>query len=104
MKQVEIIVARDFSKTPIGRFESDGPFSAEVFRKTLLIPAFANYDVVTVVLDGVYGYGSSFLEEAFGGLIREGFLKQDLTSRLNLISDDDKFLCDEILSYINDSR
>ena len=43
--------------------------------------------MVTVVMDGVAGYGPSFLEEAFGGLVRkEGFDKQSLESRLKLVT------------------
>ena len=38
---------------------------------------------ITVIIDGVDGYGSSFLEESFGGLIREeGFTIDDLKNKL----------------------
>jgi hypothetical protein len=64
----------DYAPSPGGRFVSDGLYSGEWFRDDILAPALrqaaANSDILTVVLDGTSGYGSSFLEEAFGGLIR----------------------------------
>jgi hypothetical protein len=64
----------DHARSPGGRYEADGPFSGEWFRETILRPAFSNSlqsgEKLVVELDGTSGYGSSFLEEAFGGLIR----------------------------------
>jgi hypothetical protein len=83
----EIDIGRDFSETPAGRFPSDGEFNGEAFRKILLVPALKRGGVVRVILDNTEGYGSSFLEEAFGGLIRlEGFDKDDVLARLQLVA------------------
>ncbi|MGE1157304.1 STAS-like domain-containing protein [Pantoea agglomerans] len=83
---IEINIARDFSKTPFGRYYSDSPFSAEKFRKEILVPAFKNNadGKVSVDFTGIaLGIGSSFLEEAFGGLVRkEGIEKSNLKNRL----------------------
>lgn len=68
MNEITIVVGRDFTPTPIGRYFSDGEYSGEAFRERVLIPALLRYDKVTVDLAGVIGYGSSFLEEAFGGV------------------------------------
>lgn len=65
----EIHIAKDFSKTPVGRYRTDGPDSGERFREDYLVPNLKKGDVV-IVLDGTEGYPSSFLEEAFGGLLR----------------------------------
>ena len=62
-----INIARDFSKTPAGRYLTDGPFSGEHFRESVLLPALQTHELLKVDLDGTLGYGSSFLEEAFGG-------------------------------------
>jgi hypothetical protein len=74
-------IAENFSKYPAGRSRRDGPFSAEHFREDQLIPALRDAqqsgDRVIVVLDGVYGYSSSFLEETFGGLIRRRVFPPD---------------------------
>jgi hypothetical protein len=48
-----------------------------------------NGQLVVVVLDGTRGYLSSFLEEAFGGLVRErGFRKTELDRLLEIRSID----------------
>jgi len=66
-----ITIAKDFSPFPAGRYVSDGPNSGERFRDEILYPALKESSSVTVDMDGALGYGSSFLEEAFGGLIRK---------------------------------
>jgi hypothetical protein len=67
-------IASEFSKYPAGRTRRDGPYSAERFRDDILVPALKGAAEkggrVIVILDGVYGYSSSFLEETFGGLVR----------------------------------
>ncbi len=68
-----ISVGNDFSDTPMGRYPTDGGFSGERFREEVLVPALSSEDVVHVVIDDAEGYGSSFLEEAFGGLVRKGY-------------------------------
>lgn len=79
-----ITIVDDFSKTPYGRYPSDGPSSGEEFRKTVLAPMLRTHEKVHVVLDGYNRYGRSFLDEAFGGLIREeGFSGDDLRRKLS---------------------
>lgn len=70
-------VARDFSRTPGGRYYSDGPASGQQFREKVLIPKLEEHQRVVVELDGTRGFPSSFLEEAFGGLVREKVLTAD---------------------------
>ena len=86
MKLSKIFIARDFSPSPAGRYVADGPYPGEKFRDTILLPAVRNSDHVEVDLDGTDGYGSSFLEEAFGGLVRAGISARTLHSKLKLIS------------------
>jgi hypothetical protein len=83
-----ISIGSDFSETPIGRYPSDGGFSGERFRDEILVPLLQSNDKVEVVIDDVEGYGSSFLEEAFGGIVRrrafdENQLKKNLVISLN---------------------
>lgn len=97
----QINVATEFSSVPAGRFISDGPYSGEAFRETLLWPALKDGKRATIVMDGSEGYGSSFLEEAFGGLIRLGYISKDeLHERLTVVSDDAS-LALEIWEYID---
>ena len=84
-----ISIAEDFSKYPAGRFPEDGDYNGTTFRDEILVIALRDpsIDVVEVVFDGVAGFGSSFLEEAFGGLIRElGMEKVELDERLVLLT------------------
>lgn len=99
-----IDVSRDFSAFPSGRFPADGPFNGTRFREEILVPALRSGDVVRVKLDGVSGFGSSFLEEAFGGLVRvEGFSPSDLKARLEIEFQDSglAFYHDSIREFID---
>lgn len=77
----EIDIAEDFSNTPKGKMRKDGPYSAEVFREDILIPALNQYEQVTVILDGVKVYPNGFLKEAFSKLNKK-FSYEELTSKL----------------------
>lgn len=95
-------VATDFSKSPSGRVPSDGPNSGQRFREELLFPALSK-DNVEVVLDGVYTLGSSFLEEAFGGLVRlKGLTPDILRKKLVVRSRVDTYVR-KVWSYIEES-
>src|SRR5215212_7406867 len=72
---MRIKIASEFSTAPGPRNISEGKFSGEQFRKELLLPkvreACDKKSQLIIDLDGTSGYGTSFLEESFGGLIRE---------------------------------
>ena len=92
---MNINICKDYTDTPGGRYISQGEFSGEDFRNKLLKPK---------DLDGGYGYGSSFLEEAFGGLIRD--LDEDYKQALEIIqikSNDEPSLIEDITKYIKDA-
>ena len=56
-------------------------------------------------LDGTFGYGTSFLEEAFGGLIRiDGFRLADLNRILFFKSDEEPELITEVQSYMEEAE
>ncbi len=99
---MKTIYIKDFSKFPGPRFSELGDFSGEDFRDNHLIPALEKDDV-EVNLDGVFGYGSSFLEEAFGGLVRK---KVDTRRVLNLKENlvcNDKSIISEVKFYIDEA-
>lgn len=100
-QKIVINIARDFGRYPAGRYLADGPFSGQAFRENLLLPALRRgNEAVYIELDGARGLASSFLEEAFGGLVREGFDSQTLLGRLHLQSVDPT-LVEEIKDYIS---
>jgi STAS-like domain of unknown function (DUF4325) len=101
---ITIDVGKDFSRFPSGRYAKNGTTSGEAFRVRYLEPALRNStDAVQVVLDGTIGYGSSFLEEAFGGLVRVAGFKPDvLANRLSFVTTDDSLKL-EVQEYITEA-
>jgi hypothetical protein len=99
----QLSIAHDFSREPLGRVYADSDSSGQLFREKLLAPALQKHDVVVVSLDGTEGYGSSFLEEAFGGLVRHHGFKAEDVQRLKFISNEDDSLISEIAGYISDA-
>lgn len=90
MSEVRISLARDFSRHPGPRFIEQGPHSGEAFRK-LLLKKLAGSDTALVDLDGTSGIGSSFIDEAFGGLVkREGWSVADVRRRIRVKSELDE--------------
>jgi hypothetical protein len=87
MNSKTIVIAKDYSETPAGRYRTDGSYTGERFRDELLYPAFQDNDSVVIDLNGTLGYGSSFLEEAFGGLIREkGMTLSEIQKKMTITS------------------
>lgn len=83
MKEKIINIVRDFDPKPYGRYRKHSKTSGQRFREDYLAPALRENDRVHVVLDGYNRYGRSFIDEAFGSLIREsGFKKSELDEKL----------------------
>ena len=105
MKTIKI--ATDYSDTPLGRFQDDSEFNGTRFREEYLRPALQTEDKVEVNIDGVEGYGSSFLEEAFGGLVRKGYFTHAiLNDKLKITFQDADFRMyhDLIWRYISEAK
>ncbi len=92
-------VGKSFSRFPAGRYLADGPASGERFREDVLRPLLAQGFDILIQLDDALGYGSSFLEEAFGGLVRGGVAAEELLRRIRFESFDDSLIA-EIRAYI----
>jgi len=100
-----ISIAKDFSDVPAGRYYADGEWTGQKFREKVLVPALKrakNKTPVIVDINGAEGYGSSFLEEAFGGLIREeGYTKDGIKEILEIKANDTYDIYKQIiLDYI----
>ena len=100
-----ITIATDFARYPFGRYVDDGPYSGQRFREEFLAPALErDSNEITVVLDGAIGMGSSFLEEAFGGLVRQGFDRDEVARRIRISSSRDGTKMSEIARYIAEAE
>lgn len=106
-----INIVKEFTDKPGARYESQGSNSGEKFRDTILYPKFleslSKNEELVVDLDGGYGYGSSFLEESFGGLVRR--LKKEnnenykKVANIKIISNDNKLWIEKINTYIQEA-
>lgn len=103
-----IIQVRSFSITPGSRYKEEGKkaHSGEEFREEYLEPNFElakkNNVKLIVNLDGTIGYGTSWLEEVFGGLARK-VGKEQVLERIDFISEEEPYLIDDIKQYIKDA-
>lgn len=102
---ITIDISRDYTKSPGGRKIKEGLYSGEDFRNRILKPKYQeareNGDNLLVILDGGYGYAPSFLEEAFGGLVRD--LKDSKIAEISILSEEEPELVDNIRNYIADA-
>lgn len=98
-------IKEHFSAYPGGRYASDGPNSAEHFRRFLVksreeLIKLNQFDGKLILdFSGVYPMGSSFIEEAFAGLIRIG--KRDLYDQLEFMNLDG-FSLERIHQFVGD--
>lgn len=107
MNELIIKIASEFTKTPGPRNRTEGEFSGEQFREEILCTKLEkafNEDLKLIVdLDGTYGYGTSFLEEAFGGVARI-YGADKVLKHIKFISNEEPYLINDITGYINDTR
>lgn len=105
----KLSVRDDFSFTPGSRYVGEGEFSGEEFRRNHLKPAIElairdNFKLL-IELDGTAGYGTSFLEEAFGGLIREDRIGYEaINTHIELVSLEEPYLIEDINQYLSDAN
>jgi len=93
---MELNIGADFSLDPAGRYYADGPASGEQFRELVLKPLLEKLGKSEKLLitldDGVESYGSSFISEGFGGIVKYGYMSsEELLSRLEFIYSDEDY-------------
>lgn len=100
---MRICISEEFSETPGARYKCEGDNSGEEFRESMLIPRYRDArrlnEKLLVDLDGSYGYPTSFLDEAFGGLARI-FGSDEVLDTLEFKSEDEPSLVKDIHNYI----
>lgn len=102
---ITIDISKDYTKSPGGRYIREGLYSGEDFREKFLMPKYLEAtrsgETLTVILDGGYGYAPSFLEEAFGGLVRE--LGDARVADIIVVSEEEPELVEKVKKYIDDA-
>jgi hypothetical protein len=100
----KIKISEEFSNIPGGRYKKDGANSGEEFREKCLKPKFDSLkegETLLIDFDGAYGYPTSFLEEAFGGLARL-YDPEKVLNKLKFKSNEESGLIEEVIRYIKD--
>lgn len=96
----------EFSDFPAGRSKEKDPYSGEQYREDILLPAVKEGEVMIDFTD-VYACLPSFLEEAFGGLVRADVLPpKDVKERIKFVPTDSTKYQDYIFAinkYIDDA-
>lgn len=104
---IRIKISSDFSEIPGGRLKREGKHSGEEFRDELLLPKYReaekNDTELEVDFDDCYGIGTSFLEEAFGGMVRVHHI-HGMLQRLKMISNEDETIPGNISKYIKEAE
>ena len=95
----------EFSDFPAGKSKAEDPYSGEEYREDILLPAVKEGEVVIDFTD-VFACLPSFLEEAFGGLVRAGVPPADVKQRIKFAPTDSTKYQDYIYAinkYIDDA-
>lgn len=77
-------IAADFTQFPGFRYREHSEGSGQEFREDVLLDFMRAGAKVVIDLGGTSGYPSSFLEEAFGGLVRAGYTADQVRNVITL--------------------
>lgn len=105
MTHKTIVFKDDFSKIPFGRYKEDGKYSAQNFLDNILIPALLEFDKITIDFTGVTVLNYAFVEEVFGGIIRNHDFTIDYLSRIKFIFEEHYFdIASKIYDYAKEAE
>ena len=100
---IKIKICDDFTDVPGGRYIKEGEYSGEAFRDNILIKKFCeaekNGNKLLIDFDGCYGFSTSFLEEAFGGMVRV-YKKTNILELIKIVSNEDETIEPLIKKYV----
>ena len=91
-----------FSQYPSGRYKKEGPATAQHLREDTIIPNLLLGHDLEIVMDGAAGFGASFLEECFGGLMRSKRITPFHVMQHMKIVTADASLKKECVKYMNE--
>lgn len=100
---IKIKICDDFTDVPGGRYIKEGKYSGEEFRDSILkekiYEAEKLGDKLIIDFDGCYGFSTSFLEEAFGGMVRV-YKKVNILDFIDIVSREDETIEPLIKKYV----
>lgn len=103
MSNIIINIKLDFSDAPGARYREDGPHSGQEFFEDLLKPKFdearEKHVKLEIILDGVWGYPSSFVSGSFGKLSLE-YSADVVLQTITFISEESETRKDRIIAEI----
>lgn len=100
-----IYLAREWSPLPAGRNINENEYNGQDFRTKFLEPSLKEFDVVTVDIEGVIHMTSSFMEEAFAGLVRERVIEPgEFERRVKIVAESNGFFAFEIKKYVSEAE
>jgi len=100
MEIKKYIFIKEFTKYPGGRYEKDGPFSGEQFRKEVLEPVFSSGENIKIDFSGVLGVPPSFIDESFAEIAKK-YGKEKFIATVEILSDDNSNLFKQIMIFVN---
>lgn len=100
---ITVNIAKDFTRYPSGRLKKNGTTSGEEFREKFLEGPLSRGEKVLVEFDGTIGYGSSFLDEAFGGLVRKLRISPAVLLENLQLQSSDISIAPEVRQYIDEA-
>ena len=104
---IRIKLSKDFSDIPGGRYIAEGDYSGELFRESILLSKYEEAEqqneLLEIDFDGCFGIGTSFLEEAFGGLVRV-HNKHGVLKRLRIIATEDETIPGNIKRFVEEAE
>lgn len=101
-----INVANDFSLMPSGRHRSDGSYTGDHFYEILIkeIEKVPEDEKIIINFDGVLAAGSSFLEQAFAGLIREKKIsKNQFFNKFEIVANEYPEIREKVKRYVSEA-
>ena len=98
MKTIKI--SEEFTKEPYKK--EDGIIFRDIILMPRLVRTHGTKNKISIDFNDCFGFTTVFIDEVFGGLIRNyGYDKKTIMSRINIISDDDETIPSLIEKYLN---
>mgnify|MGYP003337759669 CR=1 FL=1 len=106
--KMDLVVSDEFYRRPLGRYKTQGTYTGEAFREGILLSKLSTLppdEKLLIDFTGVTMNGSSFLEEAFGGLVRaHGYSYEILKNKIILKFPRRPSLEEKVWQYIIDAE